>query len=122
MAVFFRYMPESRLKHPIGMTGLPGARIHEESWKSDYDEACERGGLDPAESYIKFCRRLGVDISYDSFCSAMAYAFEPDAAVLALLHRVATKNIVGTAANGMHTHHFTGRERLVRELQSQGLI
>ena len=61
-------------------------------------------------------------MSHDDFRSAMAYAFEPDAAVFDLLHRVAAKNIVGTAANGIHTHHFTGRETLVRELQSQGLI
>ena len=32
------------------------------------------------------------------------------------------KNIAGAAANGLHTHHFTGPETLERELQSQGLI
>ncbi len=92
-------MPERRLKHLIGMTGLSGARIHEEIWKSDYDEACERGDLDAAESHTEFCRRPGVDISYDSFCSAMAYAFEPDAAVFDLAHRVAANHDVAMLTN-----------------------
>ena len=52
-------MPERRLERLISMTGLPGARIHEEIWKSDYDETCERGDLNAAESHAEFCRRLG---------------------------------------------------------------
>ena len=86
--VLFRYMPESRLKHLIGMTGLSGAHIHEEIWKSDYDETCERGDLNAAESHPEFCHRHGVDLSYDGFRNAMAYAFEPDAAVFDLAHRI----------------------------------
>lgn len=190
--VLFRYMPERRLERLIGMTGLPGAHIHEEIWKSDYDETCERGDLNAEESHAEFCRRLGVDMNYDDFRNTMAYAFEPDAAVFDLAHRVAAnhdvamltnnwqaveealvaghpelarifgchlyftwrlrgrkpdsavfesalcswdkepdqvlfidnseKNIAAAAANGLHTHHFTGPEALERELQSQGLI
>ena len=51
------------------MTDLLGARIHGEIWDSDYDETCERGDLDVAESHAEFCRRLGVDMSYDGFAT-----------------------------------------------------
>ena len=97
--VLFHYMPERRLERLIEMTSLPGGRIQEEIWESNYDETCERGDLDAVESHAEFCGRLGIDVSYDSFRAAMAYAFEPNACVFELARRVATNHDVAILTN-----------------------
>ncbi len=97
--VLFRYFPERRLERLVRTTGLAGDIIHGEIWASDYDQTCERGGLNAAQSHVEFCRRLDIEMSYTDFAAAMADAFEPDADVVGLARRVAAGHDVAVLTN-----------------------
>ncbi len=83
--VVCRFRPERRLAALAAASGLPADEVDARLWRSGFDAACDRGAYDAAEAHRAIAARLGVRLDFAALGAMWARAWEPDAAVLALV-------------------------------------
>jgi putative hydrolase of the HAD superfamily len=86
--VVCRFRPERRLAALAAASGLEPDEVQARVWGSGLDERLDAGGLSAAEAHRAVSDALGAPLDPGALSAAWVLAFEPDAAVLAVVDHV----------------------------------
>lgn len=86
--VLFHFDRGRRLAHLAAATGLSEQMLQAAMWDSGFDADCDRGLYDVPTAHREACALMGREITTAVLVEAMASAFSPNRAVLALVERL----------------------------------
>ncbi len=97
--VLFSYDPARRLRYISELCGLPEGEVQARVFDMDFDQKCETGHLDAAESHAEFNRLCGMDIGFADFKAAIVSAFQPNGIVFGLAKELSANCVVAGLTN-----------------------